>query len=110
MIAIPFVFAGTEEEFRALDPAPVHYWGRWTAATVGSALVGIILTDDPNVRSHTHPKMTFLPSNGARQLSDEHIAACKNLGVGIEKGHTVHDAFAKVHAVNSADFLHPDRL
>lgn len=110
MISIPFVFSGTEAEFRALDPAPVRYWGQWTGTQIGNALVGVFLTSNPNVRSHTHPKLTFLPSGGHRALADHHLAACSDLGVGIGKGDTLSDAFAKIHGVNSADFLHPDRF
>lgn len=107
MIAIPFIFAGTEDEFRSLDP--VHYWGRWTACTVGAALVGAIHADNPNVRSHTHPQITFLPSHGSNVLSAKHLAACDLLGVGIKQGHTLSDAVAAIYAVNPADFLDPDR-
>lgn len=107
MTAIPFVFSGTEDEFRALDP--VHYWGRWTASTVGMVLVGVIHTQNPNVRSHTHPQMTFLPGHGSNVLTDKHLAACNGLGVGIKQGHTLSDAVAAIYAVNPAAFLDPDR-
>lgn len=109
MIAIPFVFAGTEDEFRALDPAPVRYWGPWTGTAMGTAFVGVILADNPNVRAHTHAKMTFLPSHGSNTLSADHVSACASLNAGITTGDSLSDAIGKIHGANSADFLHPDR-
>lgn len=77
---------------------------------VGAAFVGVILTDNPNIRAHTHPKMTFLPSHGSNTLSDIHVTACQPLGVGATKGDTLSDLVSKVHAASGADFLHPDRF
>lgn len=110
MILIPFVFNGTEAEFRALDPAPVRYWGEWHATTIGTAFVGVIVTTNPNVRAHTHPKMTFLPHHGSNGLSQDYVDACAALGVGITTGDTLSDAISKIHAASGADFLHPDRF
>jgi hypothetical protein len=108
MISIPFVFVGSEDEFRALNPT--RTWGQWTATAIGETIIGVFLTNNPNIRAHLHEKLTFLPSSGARKLSLEHRSALAVSGINTEDGHTLHDALERVHGHCGVDFLHPDRF
>jgi len=107
MATIPFIFEGSMDAFRALNPT--RLWGRWKGSEVGSAVVGVIDADSADVRSHSAQGMTLLPASGGSPLSDEHLAAFAALGAEVTAGDTLTQAVRKVYKKNGAHFLHPDR-
>lgn len=116
---IPFIWSGTEDEFRALTPASL--WGPWKFTQIGSAFVGVFDAPNENIRDHTNAKLTFLPSHGSNALSSAQATACVPLsgsspnGVAlslnaVSVGDTALSVITKAYNASGASFLNPDRF
>ena len=104
-----FVFDGAELDFRTLDPAPVHYWGSWSAREINGVMIGSVLLDHPNRRMNTHPKMTLMPVNGEGVLSDLHATALGKVGLPTKKGDTLRVALTQLQKI-APGHLDPERF